>query len=108
MLLNLAEAEAHQNGVAGRALALLNAVYLRSNPGAAPLEITNLNAFLDRLMLERGMEFLGEGIANMDIQRTVSEHRAKPGVAAVGPTSPNYVWPIPQTELNTNSLVQPN
>lgn len=108
VLLNLAEAEARQNGVAGRALALLNAVYLRSNPGAAPLEITSLSAFIDRLMLERGMEFLGEGIANMDTQRTLSEHRAKPGVAAVGPTSPNYVWPIPQTELNTNSLVQPN
>ncbi len=109
VLLNLAEAEARQNGVSARALALLNAVYLRSNPEALPLDgFGSADSFIARVMLERNMEFLGEGIRNMDTQRTVSSHGAKENVGAVGPSDNRYVWPIPQTELNTNNLVQQN
>jgi len=109
VILNLAEAEARQNGVTDRAVALLNAVYLRSNPGADPLGgFANADAFVARVMLERNLEFLGEGIRNMDTMRKVVAHGAKAGVAAVSPASPDYVWPIPLTEQNTNQLVQPN
>lgn len=109
VLLNLAEAEVRvNNSVTTRAMALLNAVFLRSNPGAAPLDINNVDDFIDRLMLEREMEFLGEGIENMDVMRTLSDFRAKANVSAVGPGSTQYVWPIPQSELNTNQDVQPN
>ncbi len=109
VLLNLAEAEARIAWPSTRAVALLNEVYLRSNPGAAPLGgFASADAFVDRVMLERNMEFLGEGIRNMDTKRRVASHLAKPGVGAVAPTAPNYVWPIPLTELNTNLLVQPN
>ncbi len=109
VLLNLAEAEARVNGVSDRAVALLNAVFLRSNPGADPLSgFANADALINRIMLERNMEFLGEGIRNMDTQRTLSNHGAKENVNAVGPDDSNYVWPIPQSELNTNSLVQQN
>jgi len=111
VLLNLAEAEARVNGFgdASRAVALLNAVYLRSNPSAPALSgFTTIDAFITRLMLERNMEFLGEGLKNMDIQRTLGTHRAKDNVEAVGPDNPKYVWPISQEEINTNQLVQPN
>ncbi len=111
VLLNLAEAEARQNGVTTRAVALLNAVYLRSNTGGTAFttaSFANADAFVNRLMLERNLEFLGEGIRNMDTMRRLAAHGAKAGVNAVPSTSPVYVWPIPQTELNTNLLVQPN
>ena len=92
-----------------RALSLLNAVYLRSNPGAEPLAgFASVNSFIERLMLERNLEFLGEGIKNMDTNRTLSAHGAKADVLAVSLQDLNYVWPIPQSERNTNSLVQPN
>jgi starch-binding outer membrane protein, SusD/RagB family len=109
VLLNLAEAEVKvNNSVNARALALLNAVFLRSNPGADPIDISNVDDFLDRVLLEREMEFLAEGIDNMDVMRTLRDFRPKENVSAVGPSSIQYVWPIPQSELNTNSLVQPN
>ena len=109
VLLNLAEAEARLAWPNARAVALLNAVFLRSNPTADPLaDFASADAFVDRIMLERNMEFLGEGIRNMDTMRKVAPHLGKPGVNPVPHTAPNYVWPIPQTELNTNQLVQPN
>ncbi len=109
VLLNLAEAEAMNAGsVNARALDLLNAVFLRSNPGEAPIEINDLSEFTDRVLLERGMEFLGEGLDNMDIQRTLGTYRAKGEAATVDPDNPNYIWPIPQSEQATNNLVQPN
>lgn len=111
VLLNLAEAEAMKNGVNSRALSLLNAVFLRSNPTAAPYistDFANANVFVDRLILERNMEFLGEGLINMDVMRKLGTFRAKGIVGAVGSSDPGYVWPIPQTELNTNLSVQPN
>ncbi len=113
VLLNLAEAEARVNWGTNpaRAVALLNAVFKRSNPTAADMaagEFANLNAFLTRLWLERNIEFLGEGQISMDITRRQADFSAKTGVNAIPVTSLAYVWPIPQTELNTNLLVQQN
>lgn len=111
VLLNLAEAEARKNGVAGRALALLNAIYLRSNPTATAYTAANfatVDAFVNRLMLERNMEFMGEGIRNMDVTRKLAPFAAKGTVAAVPITSIAYTWPIPQSEFNTNPLVVGN
>jgi starch-binding outer membrane protein, SusD/RagB family len=109
VLLNVAEAEARQNGLTDRAVALLNAVYLRSNPDAAPLGgFASVDAFVDRVMKERNMEFLGEGIRNMDTNRKVEPHGAKANIPAVPPSAATYVWPIPQNELNTNNLIIQN
>lgn len=111
VLLNVAEAEARVNGVNSRAVALLNAVHLRSNSGRTPMtptDFANVNAFVDRVMLERNMEFLGEGIRNMDIKRKVAPFGAKGAALAVPPTSIAYVWPIPQSEINVNRLIVQN
>jgi len=122
VLLNVAEAEARvAESVTPRAVALLNAVHLRSNVGGTPMvpaDFANVDAFVNRIMLERNMEFLGEGIRNMDIMRK----RAPLGaigrtivgvdttwvVAPVLYTSIAYVWPIPQSEINVNQLIEQN
>lgn len=111
VLLNVAEAEAMQSGVTERAVKLLNAVYLRSNPSATGYstgDFDNAAALVARILRERNMEFLGEGHKNMDTMRKLAPHAAKASVAAIPVNNVNYAWPIPQTELNTNSLVQQN
>lgn len=111
VLLNLAEAEAMIAWPSQRAIDLLNAVFIRSNPFGTPMvetDFANRDAFINRLLLERNMEFLGEGIRNMDTKRRLLPHLAKPGVGAVPLAATNYVWPIPESERNTNLLVQPN
>ncbi len=110
VLLNVAEAEARVTGVNARAVALLNAVHQRSNP-ATTYEVgdfANADAFVARLMRERNIEFLGEGIRNMDIMRKVATIGPKGPVPAVPPTSSDYIWPIPQSEMNTNNLIVQN
>lgn len=111
VLLNLAEAEAMKNGVNDRAVALLNAVFQRSNataPAYVVADFVNKETFVNRVLLERNMEFLGEGIRNMDTMRKLAPHDAKATVGAVQYTSIAYIWPIPQSEINTNSLVEQN
>ncbi len=110
VLLNVAEAEARVNGVNARAVALLNAVHQRSDPDTTYgiADFADVDAFVEQLLKERNMEFLGEGIRNMDIMRKVAPFGAKGPVSAVGPASASYIWPMPQSELNTNNLLQPN
>jgi starch-binding outer membrane protein, SusD/RagB family len=111
VLLNIAEAEAMTTGVTARAVAILNAVYLRSNPTATAFttaDFANGSALVARILRERRMEFLGEGLTSMDIVRTLRTFGAKSNVDAIPVNSLRYVWPIPQTELNTNSLVEQN
>jgi len=111
VLLNYAEAIVKgNNAVSQKAVDLLNAVRTRSFPtGTYTLSsFANVQAFQDAIMLERNMEFLGEGLRNMDLLRTMSTIPAKTGVAAVPSTSPTYIWPIPETELNINKLMTGN
>lgn len=120
VLLNLAEAEAMVSWTAGssRAVALLNAVYRRSNPTADDLEVDDFAdraAFLDRLWLERHLEFLGEGRVSMDlmrrratIARKFSGTTGAAFVDSVAITTIQYVWPIPLNEMNTNTIIQLN
>ena len=111
VLLNYAEAIVRgNNAVSQKAVDLLNAVRTRSYPGGAYTlaSFANAQAFQNAIMLERDMEFLGEGIRNMDLLRTLATIPAKSGVAAVAPTSPTYIWPIPTTEMNINRLMVDN
>jgi len=121
--LSLAEALARTtNSVDTRALALLNAVRMRSNPAIAATSTTpaissptfvatdfaSVTDFINAILLERRIEFLGEGIRNIDIMRLNATIPAKSTISAIPPSSPAYVWPIPSTELSANTLMTRN
>jgi HAMP domain-containing protein len=116
VLLNRAEALVRQGGnVTQAAVDLLNAVRTRSFPaGAYTLAgFANAAAFYSAVQLERDIEFLGEGIRNLDVMRLSQTIPAKTSslygnVAAITPTSPTYFWPIPDSELSYNKAMTPN
>jgi len=108
VLLNLSEAIARTTaGVDARALALLNAVRKRSDAAFtwAPADNT---ALINAVLTEKRIEFLGEGLRNYDIMRLNAQIPGKAGVPAVDPSSVNYVWPIPSSELTANTLCARN
>jgi hypothetical protein len=110
-LLNYAEAIVKSgNAVTQQAVDLLNAVRTRSYAagGYTLADFADVAAFQQALMDERSIEFLGEGIRNMDLLRTLSTIPGKGGVSAIEPNSPTYIWPIPTTELNINKLMTGN
>jgi starch-binding outer membrane protein, SusD/RagB family len=107
VLLNLAEALARTNGVDARAIELLNAVRKRSDP-AVTLAPATQQALVDAILLERNIELLGEGLRAMDLMRLGIAFPAKPGVQAVNPTDPQYIWPIPISELVVNVGLEQN
>jgi hypothetical protein len=116
VLLNRAEALVRSGGtVTQGAVDLLNAVRTRSfATGAYTLaSFASASAFYDACLLERNMEFLGEGMRNMDLMRLGLTIPAKNGgsmgsVAAIAPNSPSYIWPIPANEMSLNALMTPN
>jgi hypothetical protein len=108
VLLNLAEALARTNaGVNVKALALLNAVRQRSDAATilAPLTQTDL---INAILLERRIEFLGEGLRNLDIMRLLQTIPAKGTVAAKASSESGYIWPISADELSLNPLMTDN
>ncbi|MFD2569803.1 RagB/SusD family nutrient uptake outer membrane protein [Spirosoma soli] len=111
VLLNLAEAKVRTtNSVDPQAVALLNAVRNRSDATktytvagfASPTDLINA------ILLERRIEFLGEGLRNNDLVRLLQPIPAKGTVPAKAPTEPNYIWPISATELALNNLATDN
>lgn len=116
VLLNRAEAIVRSGGaVTAEAIALLNAVRTRSFPTGAyiPASFTAASDFYTAILLERNIEFLGEGIRTMDLQRLSLPFPAKDGggmgnVPAIPSSSVGYVWPIPANELSLNKLMTPN
>jgi len=116
VLLNRAEAIVRQgNSVTQAAVDLLNAVRTRSFPtGAYTLaSFANPAAFYDAILLERNMEFLGEGIRNMDLMRLNLSIPGKDGgdfgkVGVIPSSSQAYFWPTPDSELTYNKAMTPN
>jgi len=111
VMLSLAEAQARTTtGVDPQALLLLNAVRGRSNPAGVytAAGLGSATALIDAILLERRIEFLGEGIRNIDIMRLNATIPGKGSVSAVNPSDLLYVWPIPFTELATNKLMTRN
>ncbi len=108
VLLNYAEAAAQDNNTA-TAIALLNAVRQRSNPGYVfdPSSLTAGATLISTILTERRIELLGEGFRTPDLLRRVQPLPAKTGNAGsapqVLPTDGNYVWPIPSSEAAYNS-----
>jgi hypothetical protein len=108
VMLSLAEALVRTNGAADtRALALLNAVRTRSS-GTAYTGFNSASDFIDAILLERRIEFLGEGIRNIDIMRLNTTIPGKGSISEVTNSNPLYVWPIPSSELSTNTLMTRN
>jgi hypothetical protein len=108
VLLNLAEALARTNaGVNVKALALLNAVRQRSDAAVilAPLTQADL---INAILLERRIEFLGEGLHNLDHMRLLLTIPAKGTVAAKAPGEQGYIWPISADEMSLNPLMTDN
>ncbi|MBW3470285.1 RagB/SusD family nutrient uptake outer membrane protein [Arthrospiribacter ruber] len=108
VLLNLSEALVRSGGDESRALSLLNSVRTRSNPSGAYTQFSSQNSFVEAILLERRLEFIGEGLRNFDLQRTLSTIPGKENIQPVPPSSPNYIWPISAVELLTNSQMTPN
>lgn len=116
VLLNRAEAIVRQgNAVSQGAVDLLNAVRTRSYPAGAYTtgSFADASEFLNAVLLERDIEFLGEGIRNMDLMRLGLTIPGKNGggmgnIAAVPSTSSTYYWPVPTSELSYNKLMTPN
>jgi starch-binding outer membrane protein, SusD/RagB family len=108
VLLNLAEALARTSaGVDARALLLVNAVRQRSDPGTVIVAATQ-QALIDAILLERRIEFLGEGLRNNDLMRLLQTIPAKGSVSAKAPTEVGYIWPISSDELSLNTLMTDN
>jgi hypothetical protein len=110
VLLNLAEARARVSGVDAQAIALLNAVRGRSDASTVftAANFATGTALVNAILQERNIEFLGEGLRNIDLMRTLQDIPAKGVVPAVPTTDPKYIWPISGDELLYNSLITNN
>lgn len=116
VLLNRAEALVRAgNSVTQEAVDLLNAVRTRSfaTGGYTLASFATTADFLTAILTERNIEFLGEGIRNMDLMRLGLTIPGKDGgsmgnISSVSPTSPTYIWPISALELTFNKLMTGN
>jgi hypothetical protein len=108
VMLNLAEALARTgSGVDARALALLNAVRQRSD-ATTTLAPATQQALIDAILLERQIEFLGEGLRNNDLMRLLQSIPAKGSAPVKTPADQGYIWPISSDELSLNHLMTDN
>ena len=109
VLLNLAEALARLNAATAdpRGLALVNAVRQRSDASVTIVAATQAQ-LIAAIMLERRIEFLGEGLRNNDLMRLLQTIPAKGPVPAKAPTDQGYIWPISATEMSLNKLMIDN
>ena len=111
VLLNLSEAITHDcNCVDSRALTLLNAVRVRSNPNGAYAgsDFINSEELISAILKERRIEFLGEGFRSFNLTRLMLPIPGKENVSEVNPSQSEYIWPIPISELAANNLCEPN
>ena len=110
VLLNLAEARARVNGIDAQAIALLNAVHGRSDATTTFTTggFSNGTALINTILKERDIEFLGEGLRNIDLMRTLRTIPGKQSVDAIPTTDARYIWPISGNELLYNNLMTNN
>lgn len=111
VLLSLAEARVRSTGdVDAQAIALLNAIRGRSDASTVftDADFADADALIAAILKERRIEFLGEGLRSIDLMRLNQPIPAKSTIAAVSPSDPNYVWPIPSGELSVNKLIERN
>lgn len=108
VMLNLAEALARTNaGVDAKALALLRAVRQRSDAATILTPLTQAD-LINAILLERRIEFLGEGFRNFDLMRLLQTIPAKGSVNALPSNQQGYIWPISSDEMSLNPLMTDN
>jgi starch-binding outer membrane protein, SusD/RagB family len=107
VLLNYSEAIVRTNGNLNLALALLNEVRKRSNSDPYPA-FSSSDKFLEAILIEKQIEFLGEGFRGIDLQRQLKPLPGKLNIGAVPFTSPAYLWPLPTTEVAINKVCVQN
>ena len=108
VLLNLAEALARTNtSVDTRAVALLNAVRQRSD-ATTTFAPTSQADLISLILTERRIEFLGEGLRNIDLMRLLQTIPSKGAAPSKSPSEPQYIWPISIDELSLNKLMKDN
>ncbi len=113
VMLNVAESAVRaSNSVDQRAVDILNYIIRRSNNTSftpfTTASFASAQELIDRILLERRIEFLGEGLRSFDVQRNNLSFNAKGSVLAVAPSSNVYIWPIPQNELLVNKACTQN
>lgn len=113
VLLNYAEALA-ETGNTALGFELLKAVHGRSDASYTfPASLaTDKDALIQAILIERRIEFIGEGHRSNDLLRRGLTIPGKSGggftAEAIPPSSPNYIWPISNAELVTNGLMTSN
>lgn len=118
LLLFYAEAEASlNNGPTADAVEKLNMVRRRAygKPVNTPdplvdIKITDyptLNAFVRRVVLERGYETVGEGKHWFDLKRLGIAQQVIKEVEGLDMTQKHLLWPIPPREFNGNTALDP-
>ena len=110
VLLNYAEAAA-KTGDLARSFELLKAVRLRADPTytfTADKTATG-DAMINTILLERRIEFLGEGFRSDDLLRNLLSIPSKGSGGlvspAIAPTQASYIFPLPNSEILTNKLL---
>jgi hypothetical protein len=104
---------------AGAAASALDQVRLRGDPAAASTAGLGTSAFIDTLRVERRKEFFYEGIRWFDLARwgildqTLRAKQAEiltifPGEFSSPHGVPSSLYPIPQTEINSDPLLTQN
>jgi hypothetical protein len=106
VLLNLAEARARTIAGDAQATDLVNAIRVRAT--LPPIVAPTGTELIDEIMLQRRIEFLGEGLRNQDIMRLNQPFPAKGAVPGLAVNSAIYAWPIPAPEMATNTLMVRN
>ncbi|MEA4937349.1 MAG: RagB/SusD family nutrient uptake outer membrane protein [Paludibacter sp.] len=110
VLLNYAEAEA-RDGSLTKAIDLLKAVRNRSDESYTfPANVLTAGEILNTIRVERRIELLGEGFRTNDILRDLLTFPVKPTLSSltareVKPADDGYIFPIPNTEILTNKLI---
>jgi starch-binding outer membrane protein, SusD/RagB family len=108
VMLNLAEALARSSAtVDTRGLALVNAVRKRSDATTTITAATQTD-LVNAIILERRIEFLGEGMRNNDLLRLLQTIPAKGSAPSKAPGDQGYIWPISSDELSLNNLMTDN
>lgn len=110
VLLNYAESLA-KTGNLSKSLDLLKAVRQRSDASYvfAPAKTDTQEALVNSILLERRIEFLGEGLRSNDLLRNLMTIPAKGSSSlvspAVTPAQASYIFPLPNSEILTNKLL---